>query len=83
MSVTYQLKYPVTLDGETFTELTLRRPKFRDIARSQKVKGELDQIATMLSDLAEVSPKVVNELDAEDFTAIGEIIGNFMTPATA
>ncbi len=79
MSETYHLKYPVTVDGETTTDLTLRRPKTRDLRKSHKVKGELDQIAAMIVDLAEVSPKVVDELDAEDFAAVGDIIGNFLT----
>lgn len=81
---TYQLKYPVTLNGETITELNLRRPKARDLIKSQKAKGgEMEMIATMLADLAEITPRVVNELDAEDFAAVGEVIGNFMTPSAA
>ena len=63
--------------------LTLRRPKARDLIKSQKTKGEMEMIATMLADLAEVTPKAVNELDIEDFSALGEIIGNFTTASAA
>jgi hypothetical protein len=78
---TYKLKFPFTVDGTEYTELALRRPKARDVLKSQKVKGELDQIAAMIADLAEVPPKVVSELDAEDFAAVGEVIGNFIMPS--
>lgn len=79
----YDLRYPVTVGGETVTRLALRRPKTRDLIRAQKSKDELEKIAAMIGDLAEVSPAVVQELDAADFAAVGELIGNFMTVSDA
>lgn len=79
----YTLKHPITVDGETITEFNLRRPKARDLIRARKAKDELEQVANMLADLAEVSPTTVGELDAEDFAAAGEILGNFMTGSGA
>lgn len=75
--VTYTLLHPVTINGRAVTELALRRPKTRDLIRARKVKDELEQTAHLITDLAEVEPLIVQELDAEDFANLGEVIGNF------
>ncbi len=79
----YDLRHPIFVGGEEITSLHLRRPKARDLIRAQKVKDELEKVAAMIGDLAEVSPAVVQELDAADFAAVGELIGNFMTVSAA
>lgn len=78
---TYTLKYPVTVDGQSYEALSLRRPKARDMIKARKSKDELEQMAAMVADLAEVPPKVVHELDAEDFAGIGEVIAGFLPTA--
>lgn len=75
---TYRLKYPVTVDGQDITELTVRRPKTRDLIKARKFKDEVEQMAAMIADLAEVSPKTVQELDAEDFAGLGEVLARFL-----
>ncbi len=79
----YDLTYPVTVGGETISSLHLRRPKARDLIRAQKVKDEMEKVAALIVDLAEVSPDVVQEMDAYDFAAVGEMVGNFMTKSAA
>jgi hypothetical protein len=78
---TYTLKHPVTVDGASYDSLSLRRPKARDLIKARKAKDELEQMAAMVADLAEVPPKVVQELDAEDFAGVGEVIGRFLPSA--
>lgn len=75
---TVQLQYPFTFEGREVTELTLRRPKMRDMKRANAVKDEMEKSIRMIADLAEVSPKLVEELDAEDFAALGAKLGEFM-----
>lgn len=76
--VTLELKHPFEFEGKMVTELQLRRPKLRDLKRAAKVKDDLDKSMTMLADLAEVSPKLLDELDTEDFTRAADMLGEFM-----
>ena len=75
---TINLKHPITVDGREVAELTLRRPKVRDLERMDKVPGEVAKAVAMVADLAEISPDQVRELDAEDFTAVAEALGDFL-----
>ena len=75
---TYSLKHPVTVDGTSYDALDIRRPKTRDLIKSRKFKDEVEQMASMLADLAEVPPKVIHELDAEDFAGAGEVLERFL-----
>lgn len=78
MTQTVTLQFPVNVDGEDITELRIRRPKMRDIKRAQKHKDDIERSMSLISDLAEISPKAVEELDAADFTAASKIVGEFM-----
>ncbi|MDE0167340.1 MAG: phage tail assembly protein [Bryobacterales bacterium] len=73
-----ELKHPITADGREVAELTLRRPKVRDLERMDKVSGEMAKAVTMIADLAEIAPDQVRELDAEDFAAAAEALGDFL-----
>ena len=74
-----KLKHPIVADGREITELALRRPKVRDLERMDKVSGEIAKAVTLVADLAELSPDQVRELDAEDFTAVAEALGDFLS----
>ncbi|MDO5643675.1 MAG: phage tail assembly protein [Paracoccus sp. (in: a-proteobacteria)] len=78
MTQTIKLQYPVTVDGEEITELHIRRPKMRDVKRAQKHKDDVERSMGLIADLAEISPRAVEELDAADFTAVSKIVGEFM-----
>ena len=73
------LKHPITVDGREVAQFTLRRPKVRDLERMDKVSGEIAKAVTLVADLAELSPDQVRELDAEDFTAVAEVLGDFLS----
>lgn len=75
---TITLQHPFTFDGEKITELKLRRPKMRDMKKAQNHKDDLEKSIHMIADLAEVSPKLVEELDTEDFGAVSAKVGEFM-----
>lgn len=82
-STTIRLQYPFTLGGVTYDELTIRRPKMRDIKRSERHKEDLNKSLNMIADLAEIAPEVVEEMDPVDFAAISEVVGDFMWPSAA
>lgn len=77
--IDYTLKFPVILSGETTTVISLRRPKGRDMKRALNMAKSIgDMTAAMIVNLGEVSPAVVDELDAADWLALSDIVGNFM-----
>ena len=80
---TIRLQYPVTVDGEDITEITLRRPKVADLKRAEKHKDNFEKSIRIIADLAEISPQVVEELDASDFAAVTAKVGEFMGASDA
>jgi uncharacterized protein (DUF885 family) len=75
---TVTLEYPFEFNGETYTELTIRRPKLRDLKKSESVKGNMAKGTMMLADLAEIDPKAIEEMDMEDFKTCSMVIADFM-----
>lgn len=73
-----KLQYPVTdADGEVYSELELKRPTVKDLKALDDAKGDIGKMAVLVERLAGVTPHVVNNIDAEDFTEIGEVLGSF------
>ena len=77
--ITITLKHPIKIDGREVAQLTLRRPKVRDLERMDKVSGEMAKAVALVADLAEITPDQVRELDAGDFTAVAEALGDFLS----
>ena len=72
---TFPLAVPVTVGGQSYDKLILRRPKGREIrelrngsARPGAAVGDLT--VTMMANLAEVPEEVFDELDGGDFRAV-------------
>ena len=79
-----KLKYPITTaDGEKCGDLSLRRPTVKDMKSLDGVKGEIEKSAVLIGRIAtsqsgaRLTSNDVDMIDAEDFAAIGEIIGSF------
>lgn len=79
---TFKLDYPVSVEGQpTLDELTLRRPKVRDIRALQKGKGdEADRSLAMIADLAQISPAQLDELDPTDLAKINAWLEPILDP---
>lgn len=75
---TYTLEYPFTYKGEEVTELVIRRPKMRDLKKFDGIKDTMKKAFTMLSDLAEIEPGAVEELDPVDFNTASKLIADFL-----
>lgn len=75
---TYPLEYPFTYKGEEVTELTIRRPKLRDLKKADKIKDELTKSISMLADLAEIEPTALDEMDPHDFNNASKIVAVFL-----
>ena len=83
--ITIELAVPVSVDGNVITELSLRRPKVRDLrALEEATQGkpsQLDQGAALLSLLAGIPEAAVEEMDATDFARASEVIAGFFEGA--
>lgn len=78
---TITLSEPVVSDGKTITEVTIRKPKVKDLKQMQAamdgIDDKLDQGVAMAASLTGLSIDAVEELDVDDFTTISEVIADF------
>ncbi len=84
---TLRLQYPVTVEGREVSEVTITRPKVKDLkamdAALDGIKDKLDQGINMVSVLTGLSLDTVEDLDAEDFTKLSEEVAGFFPQAKA
>ncbi len=81
------LSQPVQAGERTISEVTIRRPKVKDLRALEHLRapgaGEIDQGVAMAAMLCDLPVEAVDEMDATDFAAISEIIAGFFSRATA
>ena len=80
-----KLDHPFTADGKTLTEVSIRRPKVKDIRSIDTVKdqGDLQQGLTMASLLTGLGLEALDEMDAGDFARVSEIVMSFLPTSKA
>lgn len=71
-TVTIQLEDPIEFDKRTFTELTFRRMKAKDMAAMDLVKGETKKSLALYASMADVPLPVLEELSVDDWEAMVE-----------
>lgn len=76
-NVTVQLSYPIKAHGETLLALTLRRPKVGDL-RAVDGLGDMGKLAKLIERCAGIPATSVDQIDAVDVAALGEVIGGFL-----
>jgi hypothetical protein len=81
-TTTVKLKFPVTVGGQEYTELHMRRCKVRDRRLAAKEKTDEDREIRLISNLCEVSPDVIDELDAVDYAQLTEVLKGFFDTDT-
>lgn len=75
---THELKVPIEYKGEERTEITIRRPKLKDMKKVSAIRGsDADRAASMIQILSGWAPQAVDELDSADVDAISKIIDSF------
>ena len=84
---TLQLLFPITVEDREVSEVTITRPKVKDLkAMDAALVGstdKLDQGIVMVSVLTGLPPVAVEELDADDFTRLSEEVTGFFPQAKA
>ncbi len=80
MSEVVKLDHAITVDGKTVNELTLRRPKVRDIKAVNGIKDDFNKFLQMTANLAQISPSELEEMDAADMAKVSQVVGKFLAP---
>lgn len=82
-----KLVRPFKVEDRTITEVTIRRPKVRDLRALEKIREpgatELDQSIAMTATLCDLPPDAMDEMDAADFASISEVLSGFLPKAPA
>lgn len=79
-SKTIPLAWPVDLGAEVISEITLRRPKIRQLRaleQAAREAGQLDEAVLMLIHLGGLREALVDEMDPEDFARVSEAMRDF------
>ena len=82
-TIIHPLAHPGTFAGVEMTQIELRRPKGGDMRKALNLTGAGEITASMIVNLAEITPAALDELDGEDFMALSAIVGNFMGKQSA
>ncbi|PZO04860.1 MAG: phage tail assembly protein [Alphaproteobacteria bacterium] len=78
---TITLDFPISHGGETYTSLSLRRPKGGDLRRGQKDGGsDIDVSFKLMASLAEVPIEAIDELDPIDLNKINDWLEPILSP---
>lgn len=79
-TVKIKLDYPITANGVTVEEITLRRPTVQDAINSKRNKAS-DEEAEMklLASIAGIAPDEFAKLDMADFVEVQKVASGFLS----
>ena len=78
-----KLESPIMIDGVEAHEISLRRPKVRDLlVHGNKKYSEEEREVRLIASLAEISPESVEELDLRDYVKIQTWLKDFLSVET-
>ena len=77
---TVKLNYGIEIDGVSINQLSLRRPKVRDMlgVESSKITDAEKEI-NLFANLCEVTPQALMELDMSDYAKLQKAYQNFLS----
>ena len=82
-----KLARPIRIEERMITEVTIRRPKVRDLRAMEKMREpdgtELDQGIAMAAALCDLPLEAMDEMDAADFAVISEVLGGSLPQVPA
>jgi hypothetical protein len=77
MTTEIKLKHPVIVDGTEYAALQMRRCKVKDRRLAAKQKSDEDREITLIANLCDVPPSVIDELDTVDYSKLQEVLTGF------
>jgi hypothetical protein len=73
------LDYPVTMNGEEVKELTIRRPRVRDVQVVESMKkDEFEKTVALIANLSQRTADEIRDLDMSDFRKISDVVNGFL-----
>ncbi len=80
-----ELTYPIEIDGQTISELDIRRPKVRDMLAADAGGSDAEKELRLFANLCEQTPAAIEQLDMADYLKLQETYQGFLSsgPATA
>lgn len=76
-SQTINLDYPIKVGGVEATSLSMRRPLVRDMLKARNNKNEGEAELNLFSDLCQITPDEVKNLDFSDYAKLQEVLRDF------
>ncbi len=80
-TIVIKLEYPVQLPEGLLAEVSMRRPKLKDLLKhsTDKPSYGMKEEANLLADLCNMNPEDLGELDSMDFEALQQQLVRFRT----
>ncbi|CQD11513.1 putative phage related protein [Wolbachia endosymbiont wPip_Mol of Culex molestus] len=75
-----KLDNPITVDGISVSELSMREPKVRDLLAIERIEGEALKEVALIANLASVPKEVVEDLCIKDYVEIQKVLKGFLSP---
>jgi hypothetical protein len=77
-----KLNEPIKVDGVLVHELSIRRPKVRDllIASGGSPASESEREVNLIANLAEIPTEAIKDLDMRDYLKIQDLLKDFLSP---
>lgn len=76
-----KLENPIKIDGVEVGEISLRRPKVRDLLVSDRKNiSESEREINLIANLAEVPTDAIQDLDLRDYMKIQTWLKDFLSP---
>ena len=77
-SMVVEFAYPVTMKGEEVTQITIRKPKMKDMKAMASVSGtDLDREAWLMSCLSGMPVSDFDNLDLDQYQRVQEVLGKY------
>lgn len=77
---TITLNNPITIDGISVSELSMREPKVRDLLAIERIEGEALKEVALIANLASVPKETVEDLCIKDYVKIQKVLKDFLSP---
>lgn len=79
-----KLSEPIKVDGVLVHELSIRRPKVRDLlVASKRDATESEREVNLIANLAEMPLETIQDLDMRDYLKIQDVLKDFLAPQIA
>jgi hypothetical protein len=73
------LEDPITVDGKTLAQLTIRKPKVRDIRLARKSSDAPEDVEQrLLANLCELPPEAIDDLSLADYVRLQGKVTDFL-----